>query len=150
MTITRRMDRNGLVTTEIAGHTNLADILNSVLELGELTAYSNEFWEIVLLDPKISIHYGGHTTLEVAHAAKELIQFRTRGAIAIVAPTRNIHKWSEQVAGILRGDVVPVTVFDDEAPAREWLRIHMENAQFNKTTMRMHNRPGDPTEIRPR
>ena len=136
MTISRRMDCQGLVTTEVSGHTGMTDILNSVLELGELTAYSNQLWEIIILDSRMVPQRNSHTTLEIAHNAKEIIQFKTRGAIAIVASNRNTREWSEQVAKLLRGDVVPVTVFEDEAQARKWLSIHMEQAQMEATTVR--------------
>jgi hypothetical protein len=136
MNITRRMNRHGLVTTEISGRTGTADILNATLELGRLTAYSNQWWEIFLLDPCLEIERNVHTTMDIAHRAKEIIQFKARGAVAIVAPSHPTARWSNQVASLLRGDVVPVTVFEDESQARRWLGIHMERAQIDATTVR--------------
>lgn len=140
MTITRRMDRQGLVTTEVFGFVSMRDILNAVIELGELTAWSNQLWEIVVLDKDIRTERRAHITLETAHSAKEIIQFKSQGAIAIVTPDERTGKWGEQIADMLRGDAVPVTVFEDEAQARKWLSIHMENAALEATTVR-RNRP---------
>lgn len=138
MTITRRMDRQGLVTTEISGHITMTEILNAVMELGELTAYSNQLWEIVILDGAVSIDRHVTTTMEIAHNAKEVIQFKSRGAVAIVAPNARTLGWSNKVASLLRGDAIPVTVFEDESQARKWLAIHMQRAQIEATTIRRY------------
>ena len=129
MTIIRRMDSQGLVTTEITGHISVTEILNAVLELGELTAYASQLWELVILDPEIKIDRNIQTTMEIAHNAKEIIQFKSRGAMAIVAVDDHIREWSEHVASLLRGDRVPVTVFPDEEQARTWLAIHIERSR---------------------
>lgn len=136
MTIARRMDRQGLVTTEITGHIGMTDMLNAVLELGELTAYASQLWEIIILDPDLNIERDIHTTIEIAHNAKEIVQFKSRGAMAIVATGDQQRKWCDSVAALLRGDVVPVTVFTDEAQARKWLAIHMDQARIEATTIR--------------
>lgn len=136
MTIKRRMDCQGLVTTEISGHIGTTDILNAVLELGELTAYASQLWELMILDPRVSVDRENHTSIEMAHNAKEIVQFKSRGAIAIVATTEVCRKWGDDVAALLRGDVVPVTVFTDEGQARRWLAIHMEQARIEATTVR--------------
>jgi len=130
------MDCQGLVTTEISGHIGMTDMLNAVLELGELTAYASQLWEIIILDPEINIDRDIHTTIEIAHNAKEIVQFKSRGAMAIVATTETQQKWSDSVAALLRGDIVPVTVFNDEAQARKWLAIHMDQARIEATTIR--------------
>jgi hypothetical protein len=123
--------------------------MNSILELGELTAYSNELWEILLLEGDITIERHHRMRLEIAHGAKEIVQFKSRGAIAIVSPDPAATRWADTIAELLRGDSVPVTVFDDEAQARKWLSIHMEHSHFEKTTIRSH-RHSDKTHVRDR
>ena len=147
MTIKRRMDRDGLVTTQVSGRVSLADVLDSVLELGELTAYSNELWEIILFDDSVEVARDHRTTLENAHGAKETVQFKTRGGIAIVASDPLVNSWGCKIAELLRGDAVPVTVFNDEAPARKWLSIHMEHSHFEATTIRS-TKSLEPTRFR--
>lgn len=122
----------------------MADVMNSILELGELTAYSDELWEIVLLEDNITIENDHRIRLEIAHGAKEIVQFKSRGAIAIVSLAGVMENWAESIAELLRGDSVPVTVFDDEAQARKWLSIHMEHSLFEKTTMRSFKRGDEP------
>jgi len=114
----------------------MTDILNAVLELGDLKAYSSQYWDLMILDSRLSINRHHHTTIELAHKAKEVVQFKTRGAIAIVAVTARTIAWGEEVATLLRGDGIPVTVFDDEAQARRWLDIHMKRARIEATTVR--------------
>lgn len=135
MTIKRRMDRHGMVTTEIEGTISFADLLDATLELGELMTYSNEFWEIMILDDDVRIHRDNNATLESAHSTKEMLQFKSRGAIAVVTGRTKTRKVCQRFADVLRGDVIPVTVFDDESQARKWLDIHMEQARFTATTV---------------
>ncbi|MCB1692311.1 MAG: hypothetical protein KDI19_06060, partial [Pseudomonadales bacterium] len=117
-----------------------ADYLGSIVDLGELTAYSNELWEIVILTPDLVIEKDHRTTLELVHSAKEIIQLRARGAVAIVAFTQRSLAWADKIGELLRGRT-PVTVFTDEAQARRWLEIHRDNAKQEATTDRYH-RPG--------
>lgn len=134
------MDRYGLVTTEVSGRLSPGQWLDSVLELGELTAWSNELWEIVIIDPRIDFEPDRRPTLELAHNAKEIIQFKTRGAIGVYAPTPRIRRWAEKVAALLRGDAVPIVVFMDEADTRKWLEVHMETSRLSATTRISRNR----------
>ncbi|MEX2327916.1 MAG: hypothetical protein WD558_09300 [Pseudomonadales bacterium] len=122
----------------------MADVMNSILELGELTAYSDELWEIMLLEDNLTIENNHRIRLEIAHGAKEIVQFKSRGAIAIVPLAAGTILWAESIAELLRGDYVPVTVFDDEAQARKWLSIHMGHSHFEKTTMRSSSRGDEP------
>ncbi len=134
MTTTRRMDRYGLVSTHVSGGVSVAGLLHAVLELGELTAYSNELWEIVIVAPETHIESNHHLTMELSHSAKETIQFKSRGAIAMYAPTSRLRQMLRQVASQIRGDAVPVVVFADEADARRWLEIHRATSRYHATT----------------
>ena len=148
MTIQRRIDKEHLVTTYVSGHVSLPQLLSSVLQGGQLTGDCNEHWELILLDQeRLIINPHDRVRLEVAHAAKEMLQFRTQGAIAIVTGTLASHKLGDILAGLLRGDAVPVTVFDDEVAARRWLSIHMGSATSEATVLMMPAKSNKSTSL---
>ncbi len=136
MTIQRRIDKEHLITTYISGHISLPQLFKSVLQSSQLTDDCTEYWELMLMDQdQLIINFHDRIRLEAVHAAKEMIQFRTQGAIAIVISSPASRKLGDHFAALLRGDVVPVTVFDDEAAARKWLSIHMECGTCEATAL---------------
>ncbi len=142
MTLTRRMDRNGLITTEVSGTVSTAAYLDGVLELGELTAYASDLWEIVIIHPETLVLDDKRASLELAHSAKETLQFKSRGAIALYCSTHRLRPWSEDIASLLRGDAVPVISFNDESDARKWLDISRKSARQTATTRVSVSLPG--------
>lgn len=134
MTLTRRMDRQGLVTTSISGTITTVDWLRAIRDLGEDAPEPGELWEIVVFSPSARISRHAHASLELVHSAKEAIQFKSRGAIAIYSPSNETREWAEEIAALLRGDNVPVVVFADESDARKWIEIHQGTARYHATT----------------
>ena len=136
MTIQKRIDNEHLITTYVSGHVSLPQLFKSVLQSGQLSADCDEYWELILLDQDhLIVDFHERVRLELAHAAKEMLQFRTQGAIAVLIGSSASRKLGDMLAGLLRGDVVPVTVFDDEVAARKWLSIHMESASCEATAL---------------
>ncbi|XOV88440.1 MAG: hypothetical protein ACFHX7_00835 [Pseudomonadota bacterium] len=125
MSMTHRTDQTGLMTTRVAGQVTIADMLDGFIETGELTAYGDEIWHLVVVEPDIVINRDTRARMESAHNAKELVQFKTRGAIALVTHTPKATAFCQLIAGLLRGDAVPVVVFTNEDDARHWLQLNM-------------------------
>ncbi len=137
MTIKTRLNSEHLVTTRVRGLTNLGHLIEAVLAPVDSPACSRYWWQLILLEDTLIIYHVPGVGLKVAHAAKETIQFKRGGAIAIVANTLPSRRMCDRFATLLRGDIVPVTVFDDESSARKWMAIHMHCAHFDSTTMRV-------------
>ena len=134
MSILHKKDDQGIIRTYNSGRVSLHEFYQSVVALGRLTENSDEVWQLVIMEDDVVFEKDELRTMRIVHLAKETIQFKKRGAIAFVAPTRESMMTCLRMSKMLRGESVPVTTFEHKSDAVAWLRAHRRDARKHRTS----------------